>query len=450
MRKFFLHIVAFVFFFAKNSYCEPSLIRDSESEKFLRELATPIFKASGLNAKDIKIFIINDDAINAFVSGGQNVFINTGLLRKYNTPDALIGVLAHETGHIAAGHLVRSSEDQKKAGGAALLSYLLGIGAIVAGSPQAGQAIIMGGNQTAQRLSMKFTRDQEEAADLLALRYLDSLKYPPNGLLNLLQFFEQEMIGYQGEVDEYLLSHPVSKKRIDLIKAHLAHKNFSDAAINKNLQPQMDRVLAKLEGFIDNPDRILEIYKNQNDESSNYKKSIALFRRGRVDEALNLLNQIIEKNPKNGFLFETKGEILFESGRISDAIIAYHESAKRVDRRDSALIKISFAMSILSLNKDDFDLINIAIKNLNEAKEYEEDNPILFKSLAIAYAKIKDEGRSLISLAEFNCMIDQKEKCKKYAKQAKEKLAKSDKENLMRADDLLSENEEEKDDKKKR
>lgn len=414
-----------------------NLIRDAETEKFLRDLTNPVFKAAGLNPQNIKIYIINDDSINAFVSGGQNVFINTGLIQKYVTPDALIGVLAHETGHITSGHLARSSEGQAQAEGAMLISYLLGIGAIVAGSPEAGSALIMGGGQTAQRLYMKFTRQQEEAADAHAIEYLGKMQYPADGLVELLQSFQAEMVGMQGQIDEYLLSHPVSQKRIDVIKARTADKKFSDKKINQQLQPAMNWVMAKLEGFISNPDSTLRRYENSNDVLSNYKKSIAFSKKGNVVASLALLNPIIDENPKNGFLFEAKGQFLFESGQIESAIIAYDKAVKLLDAQTSSQIKIAFATAILTLKNNDRTLIDLAIKRLNEAKDFENENPFLFRQLALAYDKTSDQGMSMLALAEFSLLVGEKEKCRKYAKEAKEKLDKSDKINLLRADDLL-------------
>jgi predicted Zn-dependent protease len=167
MRKYFFYIFISIYFFTSDlGWAQGvSIIRDSETESLLADLTRPIFQAANLNPDDIKIYIVNDDSLNAFVSGGQNVFINTGLIRKYKTPNALIGVIAHETGHITSGHLARSSEGAAEAERAMLLSYLLGIGAAIGGSPDAGSALIMGGSQTAERLYMRFTRTQEEAAD---------------------------------------------------------------------------------------------------------------------------------------------------------------------------------------------------------------------------------------------------------------------------------------------
>jgi predicted Zn-dependent protease len=455
-KKLIFFILIFISFLAKNSFAQ-SLISDAQTEKFLHELSDPIFRAANLDPKNIKIYIVNDDSINAFVSGGQNVFINTGLIRKFSTPDALIGVIAHETGHIAAGHLARSGEGIEQAQNAMFLSYILGIGAIIAGSPDAGMALISGGSDSAQRLLMKFTRNQEEAADQHAVEYLDNISYPIDGLVKLLEIFQTEMIGYRGKIDEYLLSHPVSQKRIDLIKARTKDKKFTDKKINQKLQGTMDIVLAKLEAFIENPDAIYAKYKNRHDEISNYKKSIALFRKGNVDQSLKLLDEIIDKktpilpnflkhnSPELGFLYELKGQILYESGQVQDAILAYNETIKFLSALDGAQAKISFATGILTLNQNDKTLLQLAIKKLEEASIFENENPFLFKQLANAYLRMKDEGRSLLALAEYNFLIGDKKKCVKYAKEAKEKLDKSAKVELLRADDLLDLAEDEKD-----
>ena len=442
IKKIIFATLILLFCLAKNSFSSDKmpLIRDAEIEKFLYNLSEPIFAAANLDAKNIKIYIVNDNSLNAFVLGGQNVFINIGLIRKYQTPNALIGVIAHETGHIAAGHLARSSEASNQATAAMLLSYLLGAGAIAAGAPDAGAALIIGGSNTAERLFVKFTRNQEEAADNHAIEYLAKMSYPADGLVNLLEFFEEEMVGRKGQIDEYLLSHPVNRKRIDLIKSRTQNANFSDKKINKILQSQMNIVLAKLEGFVENSDFLLKKYQNRHDQTANYIKSIAFFKAGKIAESLTLLDKIIENKTEKtelGFLFELKGQILFESGNIENSIIAYNQAIKLLSNSDSTQAKIAFALAILTLKKNDQTLIKFAIEKLEEAKIFEDENPFLFKQLANAYDKFGEEGKSLLALAEFNFLINQKEKCQKYAKAAKEKLNKSQSRDLLRADDLL-------------
>ena len=177
----------------------------------------------------------------------------------------------------------------------------------------------------------------------------------------------------------------------------------------------MNVVLAKLEAFMESPDEILRKYQNQNNELANYEKSIALFRKGEIDKGLSLLNGVIAKKTllKNkseiGFLYEIKGQFLFESGNIESSIVAYDEALKLLDGQDSSQAKIAFSSALLSLSKNDKDLVELAIKKLQEAKKYEYDNPFLFKQLANAYDKIGDNGRSFLALAEFNFWLGDKD-----------------------------------------
>jgi predicted Zn-dependent protease len=427
IKKLLIVIFAAQIYLASVALAQISLIRDAQTEKLLYELANPIFAAAKLDAKNINIYIVNDDSLNAFVSGGQNVFINIGLIQKYQTPNTLIGVIAHEVGHIKAGHLARSGEAYEKAQGAMLLTYLLGAGAVLAGAPDAGIAIITGGMDSAGRLFLKFNRAQEEAADLHAIKYLAEIQYPPDGLVKLLEYFQSQMIGY-GKVDEYLQSHPVSKKRIDVIKNNTKDCHFSDKEINQKLQREFDIVQKKLEGFTKNPSDILKKYQDQNDELADYIKAIAYFRKGEVLAANSMLNKVIiqTKNQEDlGFLFELKGQILFESGDIKNSIIFYDKAIKLIDLKYSSQAKVSFATAILTLNSDDKKLINLAIKNLEEAEIYESKMPFLFKQLANAYDKIGNEWRSFFNLAKYNLLSGDEEKAKKYAKKAKEKFEES-------------------------
>ncbi len=429
------------FFFNSSCYAQFALIRDAQTEKFLRELCDPIFVSAKLNPDDISIYVVNDSTINAFVSGGQNIFINTGLIRKYETPNALIGVVAHEVGHITSGHIARSSEEIQSATTTMFLSYLLGIGAVIAGSPEAGQGIILGGSDFAQKLYLKFSRTQEEAADRHALQYLEKIDYPPSGLVELLEFFETQNRGYQGQINEYAQSHPISRKRIDYLKSNIKKKS-DDKKINQKLQPQMNIVLAKLEAFIDNPDLVIKKYENDESEIANYEKAIAFYRKGKTAQALELLDKIILENKNDGFLYELKAQILYESNNVSEAILVYKKAIDLLSNRDSSQAKIYFATAILSLKNNDLSLIKMAIKNLKEAQKFENDNPFLFKQFANAYNKIGDEARSFAALAEYNFLVGDTEKAQKYGETAKEKFEEnknnnSAKSDLLRLDDLL-------------
>jgi predicted Zn-dependent protease len=438
-QKKYLVIFLSIFLINHNASANFSLIRDAQTEKFLREISNPIFKAANLNEQNIRIFIVNDSTLNAFVAGGQNIFIHTGLIRKFNKPDALIGVIAHEVGHIAGGHLARNSEISEGANAAMILSYLLGIGAAAAGSPDASAALILGGGQTAQRIYLRYTRHQEEAADQYAIKYLSEIQYPADGLINLLEYFDSQMIGYKGQIDEYLLSHPLSKKRINLIK-NRASKEFSDKKINAKFQPEMNFILAKLEGFIDDPNKVLEKYQNKTDIFSNYKKAIAFYKIGKIKEAISLIDDIISEEinqERKGFLYELVGQIYHESGDIFNAILAYKKAIKLIDFNYAVLAKISFCDSILALKNNDEELLKLALKYLMEAELVEKENPRIFKLKAEIFDKLNEEGKSFLALANYNCLINNKAKCAKYAKKAQKIFKEEDVIDGLKAKDLI-------------
>lgn len=415
---------------AKSSAEGLSLIRDAEIEDFLYDLTKPIFKAANLNPDNITIYIVNDSSLNAFVAGGQNVFINTGLITRYSNPDVLIGVLAHEAGHIASGHLARSGEDMNKAGNVLLLSYIAGIAAAAAASPDAGMALIMGGSQVAQRTALRFTRSQEEAADSLALKYLDTTHNSADGLLELLELFDSEEAEYKQQIDEYAFTHPVSKKRINFIKAN--KKSFSKQN-DADLRKRLARIIAKLNGFLGDPDQILKIY-NQNDQNSRYARVIAYYKKGKTQQAISTLDELIGLNIEDGYLYDLKGQILFESGDQKNAIVSYNQAIKL--NNGNSLARIAMASAIINLNLEDKKLTDFAIENLLIALKKEKTDINIYKQLAKAYNQNHDLGRSYLALAQMGLMEENQEKTIKYVKLAKENLDKNDKVNLLLLDDI--------------
>jgi predicted Zn-dependent protease len=442
--KLFIFLPALLILFTCSANAQNlSIIRDAETENFLYDLTHPIFKAAHLNPENIKIYIISDSSINAFVAGGQNVFINTGLITKYNRPDTLIGVIAHETGHIAAGHLARSSEEMKNINNAMIFTYIAAIAAAIA-QPDAAMALLMGGNHINERLALKYNRTQEEAADLLALHYLDKINYSPKGLIELLEYFGQEEAAYTS-LDEYALTHPVSKKRLNFLKSHLRQKGYNNK-VNESLEPRMARIVVKLESFLQDPDKTLRIYAKRNDQLAKYARSIAYFKKGKVDESIKEIDGLISLNPNDGYLWELKGQILFESGKVRDAVIIYKKAVdlqKKISGHNPALARLGLASSLISLNSGDKELTDFAIKNLQLTLPKEKDNPMIFKELSNAYSQNNNHGRAYLALAEYHLLMGDKEKSIKNAELAKKNLDKSDKIGILEAEDILATTEKE-------
>tara|TARA_B110000259_G_scaffold188484_1_gene248044 strand:- start:10417 stop:11757 length:1341 start_codon:yes stop_codon:yes gene_type:complete len=411
------------------------VIRDGEIEEFLQELTLPIIQKSGLESKNIKIYIVNDPAVNAFVSNGQNIFINTGLVTKYTDPNVLRGVLAHEIAHIASGHLARGSEEIKKAQNIMMLTYLAGIISAATSSSDTGYAMLMGGNQVAERLFLKYNRSQEEAADILALEYLRKTNNNPLGLLKILEFFKSQTVG-QEIVDEYALTHPISQQRINFIKANLDHfpdSNHDNISIAQNFKTQ--RIVAKLKGFLDDVDMTINETEGEHNFLNLYRRSIALFQSGQTQRSLQILNELLAKNPKDAYLLELKGQFLYESGDIKNAIIFYKKSLDI--NGNNFLARIIFAKSILDLDSNNPDLIQIAIDNLKMALLKEKDNLQIYQILSESYKKINDEAMANLSLAEYYLLENDSKNATEYSQKAKKLFNKNNKRGLLRVNDII-------------
>ena len=426
------------FILAKNLYAQISIIRESETEKVLRDICYPIFKVAGLDTKNLKIYIVNDNSINAFVSGGQNIFINSGLIKKFSDPSVISGVIAHEIGHIASSHLARGSEAFSNNANATLLGYLLGIGAIISGNPQVGSAIILSSSHVGNRLALKFNRSQEESADILALKYLEKLRLPTKGLLEIMNYFQEQSVGSKNIINPYDLTHPISSSRIQLIKNFNLKYKYANAKFDKKITKDFHRVQAKLDGFLDEIETTFRSRRNRFDDDSQLAKAIAYYRKNDFEESHKLLDELIKNNPQDGFLYELKAEFLFNENKIYEAILNYKKALNYLDEPSKTLSQIAFANAILQLKSNDKFLLNLAIENLQKSQKYESENALIFKSLASAYTLDNKDGKAFLALAEYNYILKEYDKAQKLAEEAFKKLEKTqDKISQLRAQDLI-------------
>lgn len=431
-------IIIHNFILAKNLYAQISIIREAETEKLLRDICYPIFKAAGLNTKNLKIYIVNDDSINAFVAGGQNIFVNSGLIKKFSDPSVIAGVIAHEIGHIASSHLAKGNEIFNENANNTILGYLLGIGAIISGNPEVGSAILMGSSHIGNRLALKFNRSQEESADILALKYLEKLKLPTKGLLEIMSYFDEQSRVYKNIINPYELTHPASSSRIKLIKNHSLKYKYANAKFDKKITKNFHQVKAKMEGFLDDIETILKSKKTKFDEDSQLSKAIAYFRKSDFQNSHKLIEELIKNNPQNGFLYELKAEFLFNENKIFEAILNYQKAINYLDEPSKTLSQIAFANAILELKTNDKFLLNLAINNLLKSQKYENENALIFKSLARAYKLDNKEGKAYLMLAEYHYILKEYDKAQKLANEAIKEFEKMpDKVSQLRAYDLV-------------
>ncbi len=375
-----------------------ALVRDTEVEATIRTFATPLWKAAGLQPSAIRIFLIADHQLNAFVAGGQNLFINTGLLIRAQSAGQVMGVIAHETGHMAGGHLARMPEAIRNAIFTSLLAMALGMAGGIAGAGgSVGAATIAGGSTLAQRSLFAFTRSQENAADQAGVTFLDDIGQSSRGLLQFMEVIAHKEVLSAVQQDPYLRTHPLTSERIDFLRNHVAHSRYSDAPVPPELERLHRRMRAKLAAFLDPPSQTLDAWPaSDTSVEARYARAIAYYRIPDLKNALPLIDGLIAEAPKDPYFHELRGQMLFENGRVAEALPSYREAVALLP--DAALMRIDLAHIELEMN--DPALLADAEQNLTRASRVEPDVPDLWRYFAVAYGRGDKLGMAAMALAE--------------------------------------------------
>ena len=398
-----------------------SLIRDAEIEADLRRLADPIFASAGLDPASVRVFIVNDPSLNAFVAGGQNMFVNTGLIQSAQTPEQLAGVIAHETGHISGGHLSRLQSAVGQANTEAIIGALLGAAAIAAGAPQVGTAVIAGGATVAERNLLRFSRGQEQAADQAAIRYLESESLPPTGLYEFFKILETQNLRINREGPEYLRTHPLTRDRINFLGASVEASPYRGQTLPPEQHVAHARAVAKLDGFLGEPMDVLARRSSDSFEDR-YARAVALFRRGDTDRSLEMVEALMVDEPDDPHLHELEGQILFESGRIAESVPAYREALRGVP--NAALVRFGLARALLETH-DDASIAEAAAL-LREVVRVEPDNPTAWRFLGIAEGRLGHDGRASLALAEQAVLVRNQEDVQLHLRRARQHVQPGD------------------------
>ncbi len=375
-----------------------SFIRDAESENTIRNFATPLFKAAGLEPSAVKIYLVKDRALNAFVAGGQKLFLNTGLLMRSDNPGQVIGVIAHETGHISGGHLSRVHDALENSTAQAIVAMVLGGAAAVAtGRADVGQAIALGGQQVGLRSFLHYSRTQESAADQAAMTYLDATGQSAIGLLEFFDILgDQELLSVKRQ-DPYVRTHPLSRERVEAVRAHVEASPFADRPWSPSFYEAHARMRAKLRAYLDPFGHTERRYpKKDRSLAARYARAIAHFRKPDLEMGLTLIDELIKERPRDPFFREVKAQFLFESGRAADSLPVYQAAVDLLPQ--NGLIRRSLAQ--VQLEMDDAALLEPAAKNLRLALREEADSPFTWRLLAIAYGRNGQVAESSLALAE--------------------------------------------------
>ena len=410
-----------------------SILRDAEIERIIRDMSEPIFKVADLDKKSVKTYLINDNSLNAFVAGGQNIFLHSGLLIQAKDANQVIGVIAHETGHITGGHLSRFSDGIKSATVMTLIGAILGAAAIAAGSADAGMALILGGQHVGTRTFLKYSRTQESAADQAGLTFLERSGQSGIGLIGFLDYLGDQELMTARYRDPYAGTHPVSGRRISKLRERVESSVYYTAQTDPAIENNFKRLQAKLYGYLKRPYATLNKYPVK-DQSlyAKYARAFAYHKNHEVDNALKEINDLLEDHPKDPFFWETKGQILFENGRVEESITPYRNAVKNLP--DESLIRVSLAQSLISA--DDDSNLDEAIRHLEYALSRDPDNSFAWYQAAIAYHRQKNEAMTYYTTAERFLLVGNLRGAMINAKHAVDTLPK-DIPQWIRAQDIL-------------
>jgi predicted Zn-dependent protease len=399
------------------------LIRDREIERLLNDYATPLFEAAGLGGGRITIRIVRSSIFNAFVVDGRNVYVHTGALMESETPNQIIGVIAHETGHIAGGDMAALRERIKRDTTKIILMRILGLGAAIAG---AGGAAIAAGDDLVMRSLLAERRAQESAADQRGLRYLDATRQSGRGMLETFERFQrQEFISAQHQ-DPFVRSHPVASHRVALLRDRATKSPHFGARDTPRMQLRHDMMRAKLAGFLEGPSMVFNRYP-QSDASipARYARAIATFFQGGpqgLDSALSQVDGLLSIQPKYPYFWELRGDFLMRSGKSARAAVDFRK-ALALDP-DSTLIRTQLANALLAVKttQSTKEALQLLKQSIREDSIAEDPKPGTYRSLANAYYILGQRPEADAAIAESHFAAGNLPQAKIFAKRARTAL----------------------------
>lgn len=378
------------------------LIRDAEIEQVLRDYTQPILRTAGLAKQNIRVVIINDRSFNAFVVDGRRIFVNAGALMDATTPNEIIGVLAHETGHIAGGHLSRLRDQLARAQTQSIIAMMLGIGAMVAaaqsgrdvGSPA---AALLGPQEMIRRSLLSYQRSQEEQADRAGVKFLTATQQSAKGMADTFKRLADQILFAAQKADPYVMSHPMPAERVKALQAYAQSSPYWDKKDPPALQLRHDLMRAKLSGFLDRRDSVARRYpSSDNSLPARYARAIATYRHAGLGAAVSQIDGLIQAEPNNPYFHELKGQALLEGGRAAQAIEPLRRAVRLAPHPE--LIQVMLAQALIAMN--DRRYADEAIAMLRTALVREPEMAEGHAQLAMAYGRKGDLAQADLAAAQ--------------------------------------------------
>ncbi|MEN3288670.1 MAG: hypothetical protein V7634_2970 [Bradyrhizobium sp.] len=407
----------------------PPILRDTESEALLREYTRPILRAAGLEKQNIQMVIINDSSFNAFVADGHRIFVNYGAIMQSETPNQLIGVLAHETGHLAGGHLAKLRQQLANAQTQMIIATLLGAGALAVGAStgggngglaNAGAAALAGPQEMIRRSMLSYQRQQEENADRAGVKFLTATGQSPKGMYETFRRFTSESLFAARGADPYLQSHPMPAERVASLEEFAHASPYWEKKDEPSLQMRHDMVRAKISAFMERPDTVNRRYPiSDGSMPARYAHAISTYLHGDLRSALSQIDALIQQQPNNAYFYELRGQALLEGGRPAEAVAPLR---KAVAMSGSApLIEMLLGQALVATDNKAYTDEAISILRVAVARETEA--PIGYTQLAMAYGRKGDYAEADLASAQAAFLRGDNKTARELASRAKTRFA---------------------------
>ena len=397
MKKFVAALALSLLAAAQPAHAQ-SILRDAETEAMFDDMSRPLIIAAGLSPRNVKVVLIQDDSINAFVAGGQTVYVHSGLIASADNANQVQGVIAHELGHIADGHVPLADAGIKPAVAIQILSLVLGVAAAAAGSGDAAAGIIAAGQQAAIGKYLAFSRVQESTADATGAKFLQTAGVSGRGMLEFFKKLQnlEYRAGYNN-IDPFSQSHPLSGERVATLTETVRESPAFGRPTDPMLEDKFKRVKAKLAGYVNDPPRTLTAYPVE-DRSiyAHYARAYAYHKGGYPEKANAEADALVKALPHDPYFLEIKGQILLESGKPDEALTPLREATERSGYQP--LIATTFGHALIATeNPAHFPE---AEKVLRQAVGRDSENPFAWFQLGVVYERKGDVPRALLATAE--------------------------------------------------
>ncbi|MBB5045869.1 putative Zn-dependent protease [Rhodopseudomonas rhenobacensis] len=420
----------------------PRLLRDTEIEQLLRDYTRPILRTAGLEKQNIQVAIINDPTFNAFVADGRRIFVNYGALMQSQTPNQLIGVLAHETGHLAGGHLSKLREQLAQAQTQMIVAMMLGVGAMVAGAKSGsegaasniGMAALSAPQEMIRRNLLSYQRQQEENADRAGVKFLTATGQSPKGMYETFKRFTDDSLFAARGADPYSQSHPMPAERVRALEELARSSPYWDKKDDAALQLRHDMMRAKTSGFMEKPDTVNRRYPLSNDTlPARYARAISTYLHGDLRSALSQIDGLLQQQPNNPYFYELRGQALLEGGRPAEAVAPLRKAVAMTG--GAPLISMLLGQALVA--SDNKATTDEAIGILRAALARETEAPLGYSQLAMAYGRKGDYAQADLAAAQAAFLRGDAKTARELASRAKTRFAVGSP-GWVKADDIVA------------